>query len=207
VSLAVSTIAAAINIWGWLTLEAYDSGQASDADLERFDAVFGGFGLMETGVFILTAIAWLAWQSRTIDNEAPLGIGPSPWSPAMSIVWWFIPFANLVQPYRIHRDMWIRYVGATGVRLVLWWWVAYLGSSLITNAAGRIWLAAETLEAVKVGLLIWLVADVANALAVFPALRLVTRIQRGAESLAATPIEPVPPLDPTPLDAPPPDAP
>ncbi len=199
-SLATSLIASAINIWGWLVIDAYVAGRGSVADLDTFDIVFAGFGLVETVVFIATAIAWLAWQSRTIDNEGPLRIGPSPWSPAMSIVWWFVPFANLVQPYRIHRDMWTRYVGSTGVGLVLWWWIAYLASSVITNIAGRVWLAADTIDAVQAGLLVWLVADVTSAIAVFPAVALVNRIQRQADLRAATPTGP--PEPPEPLAAP-----
>jgi hypothetical protein len=202
VSFAASLIASATNIWGWLTLDAYGAGRASVADLETFDAVFAGYGLVETGIFIAAAIAWLAWQSRTIDNEGPLRIGPPPWSPAMSIVWWFVPFANLVQPYRIQRHMWTSYVGVAGVGLVLWWWITYLGSSIVTNAAGRLWLIADTIDTLQTGLLVWLVADVVGAVSVFPAVALVTRIQRGADALAAIPPQPLEPADPPPVGAP-----
>jgi Domain of unknown function (DUF4328) len=187
-NLVLSLMACAIDVWGWWLIDGFLPGRSTVEDLERFDGVHAAAGLAETALFIATAIAWLAWQSRTVDNEAPLGIGPSRWSPAASIVWWFVPFANLVQPYRIHRDMYGRYLGGAGVAagLVLWWWLAYLASSLLANGAGRLWLAVETLEGLQSGLVLWFVADLATAIAVFPAVMLVSRIQRRSEVLASS---------------------
>jgi hypothetical protein len=168
-----------------LTIDSFLAGRASVSDLETFDSLHANGAVAETVIFGATIVAWLAWQWRTIDNEARLRIGPSPWSPAMSIVWWFVPFANLVQPYRIHRDMYVRYVGPRA-GVVLLWWLAYIGSSLMLNFAGRVWLALETLDGLQSGLILWFVADLASALAVFPAVALVSRIQRPSEELGST---------------------
>lgn len=186
-SLAISLFACAIDAWGWLAIDSFLAGRTTVDDLDRFDGLHAASGLAEVAIFIATAIAWLVWQSRTVDNEASLGIGPSPWSPAVSIVWWFVPIANLVQPYRIHRDVYVRYLGAPAVadRLVLWWWLAYLGSSLLANVAGRVWLALDTLEGLQSGLILWFIADLAGAIAVFPAVALVSRIQRRSDALAS----------------------
>jgi hypothetical protein len=187
VSLAISLIACAIDVWGWLEIDSFLAGRATIDDLERFDGLHAASGLAEVAVFIATAIAWLAWQSRTVDNEAPLGIGPSPWSPAMSMIWWFVPIANLVQPYRIHRDVYARYFGGPGApdSLVLWWWLAYLGSSLVTNVAGRVWQGLDTLEGLQSGLILWFIADLATAIAAVPAITLVSGIQRRSDALAS----------------------
>jgi hypothetical protein len=197
ISFASSVIACAMNVWGWLTIESFLAGGATIEDLESFDVAFGGYAFVEIGIFIATAVAWLAWQYRTIDNEAPLGIGPSPWRPAVSVIWWFVPFANLVQPYRIHRDVWRRHLGANGSALVLVWWITWIVSSIVSNIAGRIWLVVETLDTIQVGLIVWLVADILTAISALPAIALVNRIQRGADALAATPPqviqEPAPP--------------
>ena len=184
VSLAASLVAVATNVWGLLTTDAFLADRATLADLEAFDAGFATVGLAETAIFLITAVAWLAWQSRTVDNEAPLAIGPSPWSPAMSIVWWFVPLANLVQPYRIHADIHRRYVATQGTGLVLVWWLVWMASNLVTNAAGRYWLIAETFDQLQIGLYIWLVGDILGAVSAVPALILVRRIQACAEVLS-----------------------
>ena len=182
VNFAASLIACAISVWGWLSIDAFLRGDAAVEDLDAFDMANATIGFLEVAVFIVAAIAWLAWQSRTIDNEHALGIGPSPWSPARAIIWWFVPIANLFQPYRIHRDVYVRYHGAgVSVTIVQVWWALWLVSNILSNVAGRLWLTLETLEGLQTGLVVWVIADALSALLVLPAVALVRRIQRQAD--------------------------
>ena len=184
ISLLSSIVACAINVWGWLTIGEYLEGRVGDNALDTFDRVFGTFALGETALAVIAAVAWLAWQSRTVDNEDGLAIGPSPWSPAMSIVWWFVPLANLIQPYRIHRDIHRRYVGTeVSSSIVLVWWLLYLAGTLLAQAAGRVWLAIDTLEGLQGGLILWLIADALAAISAVPAVFMVRRIQARANAL------------------------
>jgi hypothetical protein len=196
---AVSIGAGAIDLWGVQVIDAFGADRATIDDLDRFDAVFAVYGFVEIVIYVTAVVAWLAWQSRTVENESPIGIGPSPWSPRRSMGWWFVPFANLVQPYRIHRDIYRRHHSGDGtnIGLVKVWWAAWLLASILTNAAGRLWLRADSLNDLQAGLAFWLIADIASALLVFPAVALVRRIQDRAEELArnvtSTPALPEPP--------------
>lgn len=78
--------------------------------------------------FVASAIAYLAWLSRCVDNVPKLsGVTPN-LTPRWAIIWWFIPIANLWKPYTVIRD--INRVLATEQRsggdgLVLAWWITW----------------------------------------------------------------------------------
>lgn len=166
-------------------LAGYLEGTATLAELEAFDALFANSGFIESGLFIVTAITWLAWQSRSVDNIDALGVGPSEFTPRWSIGWWFIPFANIVMPYRVHRDLQRRYQVAFAGGLVLAWWLLYLTMSLASNVAGRIWLAAESYDEVQTGLTLWAGASALTVVAALLAIIVVRRFQAAADVLAA----------------------
>lgn len=196
-NLVSSLSACVIELWGMQTIGAFLEDRATIADLERFDTVFAMSGFLDAAVFVLAAIAWLAWESRTVDNESPLGIGPSPWTPGWAIGWWFIPFANLVQPYRIMRDVYRRHhAGAgTGIGTVKVWWALWLISSIITNLASRLWLILENLNDIQAGLALWLIADLVSLALVIPAVKLVRSIQDQADQIAIDGPKPTLPTD------------
>lgn len=183
----VSVAGVVISIWGQTVIAAFERGEATVEDLDQFDTFFGTSGIVESVAFVAAAIAWLAWSSRTIDNEDALGIGPSTVSPRLAIGWWFLPFANLVMPYRVHREIYERYHRGVqaGAGIVLLWWLVYLASSIGTNIVGRVWLAAETLPALRDGLTLWVVSDIVSAISAILAIMLVQKVQRRADILAA----------------------
>jgi hypothetical protein len=184
----VMVASVAISLWGKAAISGYDAGEGTVADLDRFDATFAVSGIISILVWVPTVIAWLAWSSRTVDNEDALGIGPSKVSPRWAMGWWFVPFANLVMPYRTHREIYDRYhIGvAAGAGFVLLWWVVYLADNFLSNVVGRVWLAAETFEELQTGLTLYTFSDLLTAISAILALVLVRRIQRRADVLAAS---------------------
>lgn len=62
--------------------------------------VFMGF--FQTGI----AAVFIWWTYRATSNVASFGAVSSEFSPGWSIGWWFIPFANLVQPLRVLNQAW-----------------------------------------------------------------------------------------------------
>jgi hypothetical protein len=187
INLVVAIVSAVISLSGKGALAAFEAGEAGLTRLESFDAAFSINGQVELVVYIAAAIAWLAWQSRTIDNEAPLGIGPSKYTPRWGIGWWFVPFANLVMPYLVHRDIHERYSG--GVRSDRWlvasWWLVFILGGIASNVVGRVWLAAESLDELQSGLTLWVLSDLVAALSALLAILLVRRIQALADGHAA----------------------
>jgi hypothetical protein len=98
-------------------------------------------GLVYLGSALATAIAYLVWLSRTVDNVPKLRGGTPSVTPRWSIGWWFIPFANLVKPYQIVRDLHDRLaIGASsgGGWIVLAWWVSWVLGSVISQLAIRL---------------------------------------------------------------------
>ena len=84
------------------------------------------------------AIAVPAWLSRVVANLPALGGGTPSGSPAQTIVWWFVPFANLIGPFRTIRETWHRY--AIGLnrghdKVLPVWWTSFLGGTTLTAAA------------------------------------------------------------------------
>lgn len=97
----------------------------STAGLVRIYLVVGG----------ASAILFLAWLSRTVDNAPAVGAGRPLVTPIWSIGWWFVPIANLVRPYQIVRDLHDRMAIGTSIGggwIVLVWWIAFLlGNAMV----------------------------------------------------------------------------
>jgi len=205
-NVVVSVAGVAISVWGQTVVAAFERGEAAVEDLDQFDTVFATSGIIESVVYVAAAIAWLAWSSRTVDNEDSLGIGPSSVSPRLAMGWWFVPFANLVMPYRVHREIHERYHQGVqvGSGIVLLWWLVYLANAIFTNIVGRVWLAAETFPEVKDGLNLWVVSGILTAISAILAIVLVQGIQRRADILAAMQAEAAgrPPAAPTDMSSP-----
>ena len=100
-----------------------------------------GVAHLYTASLVLTvaaAIAFLAWLSRTVDNTPVLRGGVPSVTPRWSIGWWFVPFVNLVKPYKIVREIHDRMaIGrvASGEWILLAWWIAWLVGRAVTLVA------------------------------------------------------------------------
>lgn len=100
-------------------------------------------------------------------------------------VWWFIPFANLVQPFRILRDLRENLAsGPVGAGLVLGWWLAFLGTGILSYVA--LGMPYNTLEDIVAVGVVSVVTDILFIVEFLLALRLFGAIQRDAEARAAT---------------------
>ena len=112
------------------------------------------FGLIGTGVLalieipvrIVTAILFLIWLYRAFDNLSALKANHLEFTPGWSVGWWFIPFANLVKPFQVVRELYnesdpdfdretgfLHVAGGTPFVIGLWW-----GTFLISGFAYRL---------------------------------------------------------------------
>jgi hypothetical protein len=152
--LAVSAVVAAVTavLAGILVVQLTDfrAGSARGSDvaqtLDLLDAAYGLAALL----VLPTAFAFLAWLSRSVDNAPPLGAGTPETSPAASIGWWFVPFANLVMPYRIVRDLLDRlavpWLQPGRVAVLSWWLLFIIGYLLRSTATAATRLQTRTLD-------------------------------------------------------------
>ena|SRR5438552_1503302 len=61
--------------------------------------------LFQLGLRILCIIFFLVWLYRAFNNLPVIGARNLQFSPGWAVGWWFIPFANLVQPYKIVKEL------------------------------------------------------------------------------------------------------
>jgi uncharacterized protein DUF4328 len=86
-------------------------------------------------VIALTAIPWLLWQYRAHANLRALGVSGLKYSPGWAVGWWFIPFANVVVPFLVMRELWkasdpeassLDWIARRATALLGLWWASRL---------------------------------------------------------------------------------
>jgi hypothetical protein len=106
-----------------------------------------GFALLlKLFVFILTAVLFLCWVFRASQCTGIWSGRHQQFSPGWAVGWFFIPFANLVMPLRVMKEIWnrsdpelddtgqsfIRDASAPG--LLQAWWIIWVITNLISRA-------------------------------------------------------------------------
>jgi hypothetical protein len=56
-------------------------------------------------VFVLCVVLFCVWVHRAIRNAAALGARAMEFTPGWAVGWFFVPFANLVKPYQVVREI------------------------------------------------------------------------------------------------------
>ncbi len=117
----------------------------STDDLEDSNTLFEAMkGLQVFAVFGIAPL-FIWWMQRAVRNLPALGAFGQKYSPGWAIGWWFIPFANFVQPVRVLLEAW-RGSGPRQVLepdeswqsrpsnpLVIIWWLACVAGWLSAN--------------------------------------------------------------------------
>jgi Domain of unknown function (DUF4328) len=108
------------------------SGDASAVD----DATrsIGSLDVPNEIALYAVVVTWLFWQGRAHRAMRESGVTGLRFTPTSGVLWWFVPFANLVVPYGAMREL--RTAGADpesddhrrAARFLLWtWWVPWIG--------------------------------------------------------------------------------
>ncbi len=116
---------------------------AQDGGLITLLAVsVGMLGMLESPLRIVTGIVFLVWVYRTYNNLSALKSRNLEFSPGWAVGWWFIPFANLVKPFQIVREIFNEsdpeFDAETGFLHISpgtpvevgFWWAAFLASNV-----------------------------------------------------------------------------
>jgi hypothetical protein len=83
--------------------------------------------------FIATVVTWCMWQHAAQRTAIAMSSQPLNFSPGWAVGWWFIPFANLVQPFRTVKELWKASHGGAWENMKTWgvipvWWAFWLAS-------------------------------------------------------------------------------
>jgi hypothetical protein len=137
-----------------LVLSSFAALGFPDSGVELEDGAWMSFGLMavglvalaDVGLRITTAVVFLIWINRAYKNLSALKARNLEFSPGWAVGWWFIPFANLVKPFQVVRELFnesdpdfdqdtgfLRVPAGTPFVIGLWW-----ATYLISNISYRL---------------------------------------------------------------------
>jgi hypothetical protein len=145
--------------------------RSGDLPAGLFDAVASvssALAVATVGLAGITFLLWLAWSSRVEANAPTIGGGEGTVGPSGAILWWFVPFANLLVPFGLILGLGRRlsdedHPARDG--LVVIWWLTLLASAAavvatwieLQNAVGDAAVQAALLHA-ALAQAAWLVA-------------------------------------------------
>lgn len=127
------------------TGEDYTQEQIDGNDLRQ-----GAIGLLQLAVTLITAIIFLKWTYRIINNAYSIDGSSLTISPGWGIGYYFVPIFSLWKPYQALRDAYDVLISKCAVErnqlLFSLWWAAWLISCFAGQAVFRLSLRAETID-------------------------------------------------------------
>lgn len=101
--------------------------------------------------YIATVVAFLVWIHRAYRNLRAFA-RRTEFTPGWAVGWWFVPFANLVQPYNVVKEMWTKSdpavdfsngyadagAGARATFPVGVWWLFWIVSNVAAQVYSRL---------------------------------------------------------------------
>jgi hypothetical protein len=160
----------------------------SPEDLSANDSRQALFGVAQTIVYLTTTILYLCWLSRSYRNLRALSAWRLQYPSGWAVGGWFVPFLNLVRPYKIVRETW--WVSAypeqadaagagftpRGNALIGFWWAAYLIMGFFGQIVFRLTLTADSPGELIAVSYVGALADLVSMLAAVLALAVVNSI-------------------------------
>lgn len=174
-------------------LERIASGDYVQSELDANDTREQALGLLTMGLYLVTAIAFVAWFKRAYDNLAAFGQTPAHGT-GWAIGGWFVPILSLFRPFQIAREIWNKSdpdareddvaLETTPPILGLWWGAWILGN-VIGQISFRLTMGANTPGDFQASTLANLAVDVVTLVSAPLAILVVRGITARQEKLAA----------------------
>lgn len=129
-----------INQVGAALISLLELAGESTVNSDLLLAVMGLIGIGVLGSIMLGVPLWGYWHYRAAANLRALGRTTLSFTPASHVWWWFVPFANLVMPYRALQELYCASVSEDDDWLLVvppstfpLWWGAYLAANVTSN--------------------------------------------------------------------------
>lgn len=119
------------------------------AMLLGFAAILGTYGSVV--IFIVTAVLFATWSYRAKVNCQAFANRNLEYTPASAVWWYFVPFANLVMPYKVMLETWQvstnprHWRGLKAPAVLVTWWTMWLLNGIIAKLANR-FITAEQVD-------------------------------------------------------------
>ena len=131
--------------------------------LTLYELLQGLAGIGTLLVFVALAVAFLMWLHRASKNLPALGNPPQriEFTPGWAVGWFFIPFANIVMPYKAVREVWEKsepsirteddfmFTPPSSAPLLVGWWIAFIATNVAGNISAKLLEQAKTDEALR----------------------------------------------------------
>jgi hypothetical protein len=134
--------------------------------------------LLSFPIYIFTIVTFLIWLHRAHSNLSALDAGNLEFTPGWAVGWWFVPFANLVKPFQVVREVWWEsnpdadpnervFLSAslrTAPTYMGVWWAMWIIQNVVANITSRVY-DPDTMENVAIGGVLFMVGGVLTAVA------------------------------------------
>ena len=130
---------------------------AEDDSMMPAEIVQAIIGIASLAVTLSLYIVIGRWIFCAAWNVRHLGAKRLEHTPGWAVGWYFVPFANLLMPYRAMKEIWLASHAPQDWRpdepagLLSTWWGLWLAASVVGHVSFRIALNAETLEGMRIG--------------------------------------------------------
>ncbi|MCB0711752.1 MAG: DUF4328 domain-containing protein [Ignavibacteriae bacterium] len=171
-----------------------EDGYGWDSALDAADNLNIIGQIVLAGMFSIAAITFLTWFYRARKNVDVLEVEGVGYSHGATVGWWFVPFANLVTPYRVAKEIWIASNPATYEpgNSTLWlkddeakpvktWWTFWLIFIIVERMADRVYADPESFAVYREKLVVDMVVNLLAVIAVWFALKFIKALYRRQE--------------------------
>jgi hypothetical protein len=128
------------------TLPETDIGNGETTEISFI--FIGLISLLQLPFRLFTIIFFLIWLFKAFYNLPALRARNLEFSPGWAVGWWFIPFANLVKPYQVVRELWNESDSDVSAESFLsnnvgtspmlgWWWGLFISGNIIGRISDK----------------------------------------------------------------------
>ncbi|HLE37108.1 MAG TPA: DUF4328 domain-containing protein [Candidatus Acidoferrales bacterium] len=165
-----------------LQFQLLNSGRMTMVEAEANDSRQQIMGVIHLLVYVVTGVAFLRWIHRANTNVRGFGATELKFTPGWSVGYYFIPFLNLVRPYRAMKEIWQASKNPDGWNnepappLLSWWWGLLLISGFLGQASLRLALRADDAASLSTSTIAALASGLVDIPLCLVAIKLVTDI-------------------------------
>jgi heme/copper-type cytochrome/quinol oxidase subunit 2 len=195
VAVAVHCLALVVDFGQLALVGQIESRTATIADVNSNDARQALVDAVSLAIYVLAAVAFVAWFHRAYTNATRLGATGLRHRTSLAVFAWFIPILALFWPKEIADDTWKatdpdlpaeagdRWRDAKVPSVFACWWLAWIATNVLALMSRR--LNGDTISALRVETFLALGRDGLGVAAGILAMVVVTTLSRRQEARAA----------------------
>lgn len=137
--------------------------------------------LVSSLLAIITVVLFAMWIYRAAANIVAAKVTGFDFTPGWAVGWYFVPFANLVQPFLAMRQIWnASHAGSSdldrGDPILTLWWTAWLTSNITANISMQLVWRSTSAEMYEVSLYLGIASSILDLVLFVVGMRLIERI-------------------------------